>query len=344
VPELTDDHIEDLFADLRTAEMHRVRPPGVAAARTTVRRRRMTTAVAAAIAMVAVAGGIAAAGLSRTAGDQHDLPASALDEQIATATRLVSDGVGSTYTLHTGSIGANRSSSVDLAAVSYTMRIACVGTGSLTVAMEQDNPDVENAPSIFVGRHTVPCTANGHLTELPFTVRDDVVDVPVGNPDLQLFDGYRLSGVVTVTSDSPAMRSSYAYLLTTSDSERQRLADQAKTAMDTVVDFDQPFTAGSSAVEQTVNRDGDESMPAGSFTLHATCAGTGFIEIRVLSVNADGKDRELVRENVPCHTDPTVAPTVAPFSLKQASAVAVEVLPADSSTWTAGYAYAVLKK
>jgi hypothetical protein len=344
VPELTDDHIEDLFADLRSAEMGQVRPPGVAAARTTVRRRRMTTAVAAGLALVAVAGGIAAAGLSRAAVDQHDLSASVLDEQIATATRLVTDGAQSNYTLYTGSMGASRSSSVDLAVVTYTMRIACVGTGSVTVALQQDDPDVEDGPSIDVGRHTVPCTADGHLLEVPFTVRDNITEVPLGNPDLQLFDGFRLSGVVTLTSDSSAVRSSYAYLLTMSDTERQRLADQAKTAVDTIVDFDEPVSAGSGAVEGTVNRNSDESMPTGSFMVHVTCAGTGGIDIRVLSVTADGKDRELVREFVSCHTDPTAAPTAAPFILKRAGTVAVEVLPTESSAWTAGYAYAVVKK
>ncbi|HET9517214.1 MAG TPA: hypothetical protein VFO77_05775 [Actinoplanes sp.] len=183
MPELTDDHIEELFADLRATELYQVRPPGVAAARRTVRRRRAVQSVAAGVAVLAVTGGVA--GLGAIGTQQSGIGTAAApttSESAATGPQLSFDNrernlqlarkvLGAATGAEKGAGAASRGNGIvfdDVARGSHELLLACVGPGSVeatvsvgTVLQDKDGTlqadTWTSGPTVY--RTTVPCTA-----------------------------------------------------------------------------------------------------------------------------------------------------------------------------------------
>ncbi|HET9517300.1 MAG TPA: hypothetical protein VFO77_06210, partial [Actinoplanes sp.] len=184
MPELTDDHIEELFADLRATELHQVRSPGVAAARSTVRRRRTVQSAAAAVAALAAMGGIAA-GLGTFGPQQSGIGTAAAptaSESAATGPQLGFENrernlqlarkvLGAAAGGEKGAGATSRGNGIvfdDVARGSHELLLACVGPGSVaatvsvgTVLQDKDGTlqadKWTSGPTVY--RTPVPCTA-----------------------------------------------------------------------------------------------------------------------------------------------------------------------------------------
>jgi hypothetical protein len=131
------DQIEYLFADLRADSMCEVRPPGAVAARRTLRRRRTNRTVgAAAFLVVAGAGGVTAT-----------MALSPRAEQVEAADRaaaLAGVDPDAPHTLR----GVARSEVIGtevLVAGTYTLAVACVGRGWVSVTLRSPKGQISEA-------------------------------------------------------------------------------------------------------------------------------------------------------------------------------------------------------
>jgi hypothetical protein len=133
------DQLEDLFADLRTDTLTRVRPPGVARVRRTVHRRRVVrSAATCVVAVAAVGAGVQVFGLppsvrpaapnATTLGQFQDRAALAIggNPSGGADTALDYRGVVVGGTVATGRL---------IAATRYTLEVACVGRGQVAIVL-----------------------------------------------------------------------------------------------------------------------------------------------------------------------------------------------------------------
>lgn len=132
------DQLEYLFADLRADTMCEVRPPGAVAARRTLRRRRTNRTVgAAAFLVVAGAGGVTATTMALSPRADQVEPA----DRAAALAGIDPDAPGSGR-------GVARSEVVGTEAMvagTYTLAVACVGRGWVSVTLRSAQRQVGQA-------------------------------------------------------------------------------------------------------------------------------------------------------------------------------------------------------
>jgi hypothetical protein len=340
VPELTDEHIEDLFADLRTTEMSQVRPPGVAAARTTVRRRRTVTSVATGLAVIAIAGGIGAVSL-RSSGPTEGIADSTVTHQeysdalldirrgMAAAAVDVdpeSQGIIVRETLRRDGY----SFAHDALRGTYTLNVACVGDGTLTLAIAAGTVA---ADGVFnedeadpLQTAAVPCTASGTAQQVVFTVP--------------------ASGILSirVTPDATAKgRSAFAYRADISAADRLTYQGIVQDAV--------RIPAGATVVSSMAGFIGDGggsrdlgggAATPGAYSATAACTGSGTVTVRIRLVPtkdlADFNAGTVVgQRTIVC--GPTPDPSTLTFTTPAGRALSVELDPDADAAGRSAVAY-----
>jgi hypothetical protein len=291
VPELTDEHIEDLFEGLRTDAIHQIRPPGVAAARTTVRRRRTLTSVTAGFAVLAVAGSIAV-GLHHSGGpatftNQPD-PGPKLNNAALNMRRDQAASAVNGKLKETPFTGATAGDGIytgvhDVLSGRYTLRVACAGTGLITAIVKTG---VVNAAGIFdearaqeVLRSAAPCTAAADVQVMTFAVPTTGI------------------ASVTLEPDGTAKgRSGFAYRAELSQDDRDvvqaaaiaRVAEAMKAALGN----SKSVTGGSAFLDSDTGVEDVDPAP-GSYMVHVGCTGTssGTVAIEIRDVRGTDVDK-----------------------------------------------------
>ena len=131
------DQLEYLFADLRADTMCEVRPPGAVAARRTLRRRRTNRTVgAAAFLVVAGAGGVTATMALSPRSEQVE-PA----DRAAALAGVDPDAPDSVRGVaRSGVVGTEV-----MVAGTYTLAVACVGRGWVSVTLRSANGQIKEA-------------------------------------------------------------------------------------------------------------------------------------------------------------------------------------------------------
>jgi hypothetical protein len=332
MPELTDEHIEDLFADLRAGEIAQVRPPGVAAARTTVRRRRVVTSVAAGVAALAVAGVAAHLGPPAPRSDALNSHRALAPEELELRTALARDVVTrhapTNATLDSGVLtGGTRNMAVEVVAATYRLRVACLGTGHMSVTVTPPAGDKASSASA-----DVPCDGVGQVVALPFTVTAAAGTGSTGPA----------GAAVTINSDFAGPQTVYAYMITMTSVEQNRLADVAWRIVSDWDDASRARSGASGPVQATVTRNVESAPTAGKYQVGFACAGTGAVQIRLAVEGEDGKERTLLDDWTTCEARPRHV-AIQPVTLADAADLIVEVRTDGSAAWLSGYAYAVWK-
>jgi hypothetical protein len=166
---LSEDQTRAAFAALRAEALPEVRGPGVDVVRHTVRRRRKTAAVTSAFVVAGlVAGGFAVA--SHVAGGSDPVPllAAPADEQpdaLARA-RQADEALtqGDSFAGGSGPAVARLDlSQVAVQPSTYTVEVACIGSGSATFTLSVGEASVHEP---------VTCAATPHKTTLRLTAPD----------------------------------------------------------------------------------------------------------------------------------------------------------------------------
>ncbi len=284
MPELTDEHIEDLFADLRAGEISRVQPPGVAAARTTVRRRRTTTSITSGVAVLALVGGIAMV-QSRAeppavfAGDPTAVRLAALEatargalHRVVRADAVVeAAGALTDPTVHTDHRAAGR----------YLLFVACAGRGMVEVAAELS----EASASTGGGRtaltsRSVSCAA---APEPPVIA----LDVPEkGVLSIRLAPDRQAAG-----------NAGYAFkLVADRNPEESQGPEPSSTSVDNAALAEGALAADGASNPTTHTTEAESGSsdstlsPAGDYLLRVVCVGPGrvTVTVRSLTTKADG--------------------------------------------------------
>ncbi|HWS33910.1 MAG TPA: hypothetical protein VN408_14355 [Actinoplanes sp.] len=146
---MTTDHLEVLFADLRSDTLPAVRPPGTAAVRQTVRRRRTGRAMlSVAAAVLLIAGGINLATGHRSAAPPVATTPSPVPSSEPTQAEVARQA------LHTGRNGTAAIDVAEPVQAGYRvehgkyqgrlmLRVACAGSGRFTLTVDAHDPTVE---------------------------------------------------------------------------------------------------------------------------------------------------------------------------------------------------------
>ncbi len=273
MPELTDEHIEDLFADLRAGEVARIRPPGVAAARHTVRRRRAATSVAAAVTVIAVAGGIAAT--ASRPEHAYSSPSSApLQDQelgvLATTARLatLADSPAKNAFADHGVVDSAYRSIRPTYHGELTLRAACAGTGTVTLVVrgstgsEGDNAVVR-------------------LAEMALSCQPD----PAVHSRTFLAENY--ANIIVELSDTEGARhrAGFAYRVTSDTGdpvENGTGRDNPTAALDLPTKIPAGSFGGSgSLTTSSEQRMSDWHTMNGRYELLVACTGLGIMQLKV---------------------------------------------------------------
>jgi hypothetical protein len=248
------DQLEDLFADLRAETLTRVRPPGAARARRTVHRRRVVRSAATCVVAVAAAGaGVQVFGLppsvrpaapnETTLGQFQDRAALAIGSGPSRGADAVLDyqGVVVRGTIVTGRL---------IPATRYTLELACVGRGRVTIVLHLDP-----APEVTA---TALCDTTGEVVQ-DFTVpADTAVSVelrPVDDAEGQAAIAARI-GLSTVDQHQ---------MISTAE---RRLPERAGTEIAT----------SSSFLPRALTNE-DNTMEAGAYRYVFACAGAGSVKV-----------------------------------------------------------------
>lgn len=183
MPELTDHHVEDLFTDLRSAELHLVRPPGAGVARRTVRRRRINTSVAVGVALASVtAVGVAELSSAATVDGKAAAAMAMPAQRVMEAMRVKAEAViwknppMSTVEPLSGSstLAGDFVQAGDVVPGAYEVTMACVGTGAATVSLITGTrrPEGGAMPSGDLHSYTptVPCGSDPRTVTTTVTV------------------------------------------------------------------------------------------------------------------------------------------------------------------------------
>ncbi len=302
MPELTDEHIEDLFADLRAREIQQVRPPGVAAAQTTVRRRRTVASVAAGLAVVAVAGTAAVTltdlGKPRTAvqtvaarpplssavlAHRRDLAAEAIglvgpDQGLSTKL-MVTEAYTDTNPVFAGT---------------YLLKMSCAGTGTVNILVYAGPLDGEgsfhrDAAPLIQGA-SVPCTETASMQTVAFAVP----------PAVNGFLG------VAIQPDAAAKgQSGFAYKAEPSVDDQKRMLNAAQAGLPA---RNGAHWSGSGLLDPSVNVQ-DDTIAAGTYRLDIACAGIGSASMTIWDRHDRTKADLLIRLTVACTSGSKAATT-----------------------------------
>lgn len=291
------DRLDDMFAVLRADTIARVRPPGADAARRTLRQRRTVRTIGA-TACLAVAGAFAVPLAWAPAPDAD--PGAVLDRQRRAAAVLpgapdyrhqrgAQDVVGGDGEVATKLMVGGR----------YTLRLACVGSGRVTLSLE-------TGPGQRVGGATARCTTAGAVVAAPFEVAVTMQIV------------IRLAG-------SRARGAGYAYSVELSERDRQRLVATAGAMLPAV----QGRVANQWDGLAAVGAAGRHGVDPGRYRLSAACSGAGHIQVRI---QAPDRDETLAMACGP----PALGATVT-FRVAEAGQVRFTLDPESDADRQAGY-------
>lgn len=171
------DQLEELFAELRTETVPRLRPPGAEAARRTVRRRRdrRTTVLTSAV-LVVVAG--AAIGVGRAElSDPADPSAKDLARMAAQARKVVAqDAQQPVLFADQGPVRAKYTRTHAVQAGSFLFDASCIGIavdsgGSEVTFVVSRAPVDEQDYNLELIEVNVPCSPDPEVSAQPFRVR-----------------------------------------------------------------------------------------------------------------------------------------------------------------------------
>jgi hypothetical protein len=339
VPELTDENIEDLFADLRADELHRVRPPGAAHAYATVRWRRTTASIASGFAVLAVIG-VTATALNVLAkpnsptedttagrpplseavlGHRRDLAAAAigLDE-------FQPQGLNTQMTVQDSYVDTNR-----VLAGTYTVKMACVGTGTITVPIHGGPLDgvgsFHRDGAQLIQTESVPCGAAAIVQTITIAV------VPADNGFL----------AVGIHPDAAAKgQAGFAYRAELSRTDSERLHDEAQAKL--AAGEGKSVTGASGFLESSLHVE-DTSVEPGKYRLELACVGIGAVS-GIVWGSPTGKSDELDPlsvTTVDCLPGAAVSQTT--FIKKGGTALRFSVQPDDVSLGRAAAAYRLIR-
>ncbi len=323
MPELTDDHIEDLFAELRAGEMPQISPPGVAAARTTVRRRRTTTSIAAGVVVLAMAGGIAALGGTHSAYRSATTNADTASELKALTDRAqeaiedyirVRDPFPRTA-VSQGSAGVESVAEVSDATEPgpFVITMACVGTGSLYVRL---NSTTSSGKVVLAASRQLDCDEENSLKA----------------DDIEFWSGGPLSFTLAAVGVGP-YRSGFAYKIFSGEHRERVKAKVAEATPGGAVRADEMAIAGSSFFSV-------DGRP-GSYVIRAACLGRGHVTITARQGPSED-DKKLGEKEVPCSDEPEVVNIPFSFS-KKAPPVWIGTASSESAQGHSWYAFSVTR-
>ena len=288
MPELTDEHIEDLFADLRADEIRQVRPPGAADAYATVRRRRTAGSIASGLAILTVVGVAATAlnGLSKPNGATEDTAATSrppLSETVLGYRRDLAaaaldlnefqlQGLSTQTMVQDSYVDTNR-----VVAGTYMVKMACVGTGTITVAIHAGPLDgvgsFHRDGAQLIQTEAVPCGATAIVQTITIAV------VPADNGFL----------AVGIHPDAAAKgQSGFAYMAELSKTDAERLHDEAKAKL--AAGNEASVTSFSGFLESSLNVE-DTTIEPGKYRLELACVGIGRVSGMIWG-SPDGESAE----------------------------------------------------
>lgn len=287
--DLTEEHITGLFADLRAGELHRIRPPGVAASRSTVRRRRTTRIVTAGVSAAAGVAAVGMAGILPGGDDRREpahvpLGAAALMAfQNAAATRIGANPLSQPARKLSGQVPltAERRESHRVVAGSYELTLSCVGTGSATVAFRDSGMrnSVGPAPADMrlISSVVVPCQASAQVQTTTITVARDNLYIDVA-PD-----------------HVAAGAAGFAYRADLTQQSTEQLRMSAGEALGLTA----PKLAQSTHYLSGLVKARQAPVGDGKYRLRVACAGAGSVYVAV-TLSLPGGFTSSTAEDVPC--------------------------------------------
>lgn len=300
------DQLEMLFADARAEALARVRPPGTAAARQTLHRRRITKSATAGVAVLIIAG----VAMNPSRDDRPVQPAGPPGILAAKAIGLDPDAphLGAVQAItawgptHTGG---------DVIGGRYEAKVACVGTGDVTVTFEAIPSGISDSsgPNIPIYSRTVEVSCG----EIAGTASTPV-----------LVDGSAGTVTVRIDPDSDAIgQATVAYRLTLTEATRAQLQTTATTLVNESAAGAMVASWSDVLDSDIVNR--DETMGPGRYRARAACVGAGVAVVAVTAVTdeAKGKRTRLANGTVTCTAQPSAVPL--PFTVPAAGVQAVDV-------------------
>jgi hypothetical protein len=337
VPELTDEHIEDLFADLRADEIRQVRPPGTAAARGTVKRRRTVRSVTAGVAALAVVGGIAVGLNDRGPSsdligtDTHRVYSDALLEirrdLAATVVGVPAEvqGIVGREMLRGGT-----TSVFEALAGTYELKLSCVGAGQVDVEVRNGAAGAggvfDHEEAAVALRTPATCDGPGSIQAWTFPITEDFLAVSV-QPDREARD-----------------QSAFAFAAALSPPDRKRYQDIAADAVD-ALGGSEGSSLASFLSDGTSRRVYDDTEVRGQHRLHAACTGLGSVTFTVSATSpiidgeqADGPPAKvLARRTLACGS--TAVTATLTFTGTGSGALETRVTPDADAAGRAAAAY-----
>lgn len=332
--DLSDEHVEKLFAELRGDQRQRVRAPGVTAARTTVRRRRAAVALAAGVTLAvsgATAAGTAGLGPARELS-QHlggkSPSRDGLTRQLSLAgaalPRKDSPPGGRVLRKVVTLDGASLDRNVVVAGT-YVVELACAGAGSTRiVAKVGRDPATGGAaePAMrMIGQRAIPCTERAAATSTTVLVPENGVLAIEAYPDAQA-EG----------------RSALAYQLMLSPTDRERLDVDAVAAVD--AGTARPVAPRVSYFVTADHTSEAVSLPAGSYRLEVACAGLGALQATVTTTGAVDAD-PVPPDGVVCRGRPQVRALA--FTAAGGTTMTLRLTPDPAAAGQAAVAYRIVR-
>ncbi len=329
MPELTDEHIEDLFQDLRAGEISRVQPPGVTAARTTVRRRRTVTSVVTAVAVIAVVGGIAVTASPDRKGSAPATDIGRRHEAMVALSQRASEAVEARapekgVEARSGPLetiladppyrAAVLEASGIIPADEYSVVIACAGSGTMFVHVETERSS---------HTLTVDCTST--------PIADETGPIQSGGTY-----SISLSSVHAVQRDT-----GFAYKLVPT---RSALTKRAEAKVKSV-------TPGGEVLHRSGKGDisfhhlSQDEAPPGQYSLRLACTDIGAMKVTAqhregTALGEDSMGGVLASRTVACSADPVVVELSFSFDR---GAVSVALQPSSTTPEHIGYAYSLAR-
>ncbi|HEX8345604.1 MAG TPA: hypothetical protein VF657_12860 [Actinoplanes sp.] len=331
MPELTDEHVENLFAELRATQLHQVRPPGAAVVHATVRRRRTTASVTAGV-VLAVTGVTAAgaAGLVPLPGLERRPAQAPFDSR--TLVMLTGTAGAAVHNRNlqpvnqtlTGQVALTDSYSrvEDVLAGTYLLKMVCVGEGRTNVMIDVGRQPDGSSDAGEVERVEMPCTPQADADVEAVTV----VVPPTGHLRVEAHPDRAAEG-----------RSAFAYEAVLSLADQQRLARHADTARaEGTYEAD---AVGTSAF-MTTGITADKPIRGGSYRLEMACVGTGTISGRLETDPGQPANDIQAFDSVVCSDGPRVV-TLA-FTKEGDRAMRLTMQPDDAALGQSAVAYRIV--
>lgn len=319
------DQLEELFAELRTGTLPRVRPAGVDAARNTVRRRRTTKRVAAATALLTVAGGTAVIGLDRRMPEL--IPAASNETNAMQAVANLGDRKAGGLVADAVPVGFR-----DVPAGSYMLAVACAGSGVLTVRVALRRTDSSTQD---LGGQVVSCATDPSPATMLFRLQEDGLVA------------------VTVAGDEQARgNAAYAVALMTNEDVNNSPLPSQESQFNAQRAADLLGVSTSLNPQQLTTENGSQTMvtsaEAGEYSLRLACAGPGLVNFKMEELRTtDGKPEvigaTLADEAVDClDEDPQTYDTLVTVVIPADAGYVVTVNPDEGARNQAGLAFVLL--